>query len=373
MTQMLAIAGALEQRSVNVPALLQETLTPVTTMNDWGSVVAVSDDGDTVAVSGNDATPSSQTVSVFVRSGSPAAWSLQTVIANPGSVANFGVSLALSADGNTLLIGHNATTNAVYVYARSGSSWSLQQSFSGSVTGGNFGISVALSSDGNRAVIGAPGQTNGFVYVFDRSGSTWTQSARFTRTGVATGEKFGQRVAISRNGLYVVGMPDRSSTYSVAIFFYNGSTWAQQTQFATTYGDQAMSAVIDETGTYCFVSISEIVHIYKRSSTTWSSPIQLITHANHLGNVLSCTPDGRHLTAVLQNLVTDPPRPFGYAALYRAINESWNFIGAPPVKRQLDGENTINYMGVISADGKTLVSGAPAQQCVYILTTSDNL
>jgi hypothetical protein len=115
----------------------------------------------------------------------------------------FGVSVALSADGNTLAVGAHLRTatppatkptdnsahnsGAVYVFTRSDSTWSQQAYVKASNTGANdrFGQSVALSGDGSTLAVGAyfeDGNSNlatdsGAVYVFTLSGSTWSQQA----------------------------------------------------------------------------------------------------------------------------------------------------------------------------------------------------
>src|SRR5690349_2549870 len=68
-----------------------------------------------------------------------------------------GASVALSADGNTALIGgpeDNDGAGAVWIFTRSNAVWTQQ---GGKLTGGGangragFGLSVALSADGNTA------------------------------------------------------------------------------------------------------------------------------------------------------------------------------------------------------------------------------
>ena len=86
----------------------------------------------------------------------------------------FGYSVALSADGNTALIGgraDNASVGAVWVFTRSGSTW---EQFGPKLTAadesgaGLFGGGVALSSDGTTALIGGPGDKSnvGAAWVF---------------------------------------------------------------------------------------------------------------------------------------------------------------------------------------------------------------
>src|SRR5262249_2051778 len=102
---------------------------------------------------------------------------------NSGPGSTFGASVALSADGNTALVGGNSdngATGAAWVFAGSGGVWPQQGgklTGSGETAVGEFGRSVALSADGNTALIGGPGDSVlvGAAWVFTRSGGLWTQ------------------------------------------------------------------------------------------------------------------------------------------------------------------------------------------------------
>ena len=103
-----------------------------------------------------------------------------------GPYGYIGMSVALSADGNTALVGAPADgtdteyKGAAFVFTRSGSTWTQQGpklTGGGELGGAWFGESVALSADGNTALVGGPiddGAT-GAAWVFTRSGTTWTQ------------------------------------------------------------------------------------------------------------------------------------------------------------------------------------------------------
>ena len=73
--------------------------------------------------------------------------------------AGQGSSVALSADGNTAIGGGPGEGGAVWIYTRNGGAWSQQGSKlvgSGAVGPAAQGISVALSADGNTAIVGGP-------------------------------------------------------------------------------------------------------------------------------------------------------------------------------------------------------------------------
>ena len=96
-----------------------------------------------------------------------------------GGGANEGFAVALSADGNTAIVGgpnDQTSGGAVWIFTRSGAGWTQQGSKL--VGTGGFGVSVALSADGNTAIVGGPNDgsdLNGAAWIFVRSGSTWTQ------------------------------------------------------------------------------------------------------------------------------------------------------------------------------------------------------
>jgi hypothetical protein len=148
----------------------------------------------------------------------------------------FGRSVALSADGDTALVGgprDSSEAGAVWVFARTGSTWTQQAKLVGGEESGagHFGRSVALSADGNTALIGAPNdEGGGAAWVFTRSGSTWTQQAKLTGAGESGSGWFGQSVALSADGqtALVGGYVDHSDTGAAWVFARSGSTWEQQ-------------------------------------------------------------------------------------------------------------------------------------------------
>ncbi|MCH7848925.1 MAG: PKD domain-containing protein [Planctomycetes bacterium] len=143
------------------------------------------------------------------------------VLSTPGApMAYFGWAADMSADGNTALVGAiwdeaaGAFSGAAYVFVREGSTWKQQAMLLGAdaASGDQFGDSVALSADGNIAVVGATtddneaGEHAGSAYVFSRRGSVWSQEAKLRASDAAEEDHFGQSVGISAKGdLVVVG------------------------------------------------------------------------------------------------------------------------------------------------------------------------
>ena len=172
----------------------------------FGSSVAVSGDGGTALVGGFD-DGAFGAAWIFTRA--DGTWTQQGPKLTADACDCFGVSVALSWDGSTALIGAPATNGrrgGGVRFVRSGGTWSRQGSALAG-TGGSgqstSGSSVALSGDGNTALIGAFNDNHivGAAWVFTRSGSTWTQRGpKLVGPGESGPGNFGTSVALSGDG-----------------------------------------------------------------------------------------------------------------------------------------------------------------------------
>jgi hypothetical protein len=238
----------------------------------FGQSLALSGDGATLAVgaygdssgatgiNGNEtdtSVPGSGAVFVFSRSG--ATWSQQAYVkaSNPGRVDNFGFSVALSADGNTLAAGAYGESSgatgvngnesdmsapsagAAYVFLRAGATWTQNAYVKASnpTPAAFFGNTVALAADGNTLAVGAllessnatgvdGNQLNaeaggsGAVYVFTRvssGGPTWMQSAYVKPSNTTAGESFSYSLSLSGDGTTLASGTPRDSSSATGI------------------------------------------------------------------------------------------------------------------------------------------------------------
>ena len=83
-------------------------------------------------------------------------------------------------------------------------------------------MSVALSADGNTALIGGPNdghEGTGAAWVFTRSGSTWTQQGeKLIGAGVRPAPDFGKTVALSADGnTALIGAPSTAGRRGVGV------------------------------------------------------------------------------------------------------------------------------------------------------------
>ena len=132
---------------------------------------------------------------------------------------------ALYESSSALGIGGSQADNsatgagAVYIFSRGGGTWSQQAYLKASNTDADdeFGFSVSLSADGNTLAVGAPDERSsafgvggnqadnsaknaGAVYVFSRGGGTWSQQAYLKASNTDVEDEFGVSVSLSANG-----------------------------------------------------------------------------------------------------------------------------------------------------------------------------
>ncbi len=274
----------------------------------FGWAVALSADGNTALIGGPaDNTMFGGAAWVFTRSGG--VWSEQTKLVASDLGRYFGVtvlqgtSVALSADGNTALVGApqdasltggGGQTGVAVVFTRAAGAWGEQQRIAGSVNGmvpaAAQGTSVALSADGNTAAVGAPGYNNGdpsdgAVFIITRINGVWSQqgSALIGTGATSGGSHQGQSVALSADGntLLEGGPADNgggASSGAAWAFTRSGGVWSPQSGKlflpASSATLQGQSVALSANGNVGIVGAPGSgpgqVLVYARSGGTWS-------------------------------------------------------------------------------------------------------
>jgi hypothetical protein len=170
--------------------------------------------GETAIVGGPGDNLNTGAAWVFTRSGT--VWTQQgSKLVGTGAVGNAeqGTSVALSADGNTAIVGgqfDSGDTGAAWVFTRSGGVWTQQgDKLAGTdaVGAAKQGRSVALSADGNTAIVGGylDNSNIGAAWVYTRSNGVWTQhGSRLVGTGGVGNFQY-QGVSVSFRALAPLG------------------------------------------------------------------------------------------------------------------------------------------------------------------------
>jgi hypothetical protein len=147
------------------------------------------------------------------------------------SAERYGEGMALSANGNTLAVGAPGGTGAVFVYTRQGGAWGepLRLSAPQPGFGDEFGHSLALSADGSVLAVGAfledsasnrinegasdnSAPDSGAVHIYTRGRDGWAYAAYLKADNTDALDWFGRSLALSPDGnrLYV-GAPFEAS------------------------------------------------------------------------------------------------------------------------------------------------------------------
>ena len=233
-----------------------------TALSSDGLTLAVSaprEDSASLGVNGSefDATfiRDSGAIYVFVKQGQQ--WVKEAYLKSPASDIEdwFGRSVALSGDGNTLVVGadeegSNATgingdsgnnsylnSGAVYVFTRENETWTQPFYLKAGNTGSGdlFGFDVDISSDGNTIVVGAKAEdgastgvngvdqvsntviNSGAGYVFAKEAGSWVQKAYIKASNTGVNDFFGNTVSTCSDGsvIAIAGVSDDSNAVGI--------------------------------------------------------------------------------------------------------------------------------------------------------------
>ncbi len=308
-----------------------------------------------------------------------------------GGTANneFGSSVALSADGKTALVGapydedgsrSQGQAGAAFVFVLSGSKWEQQGS---KLTGTGdeaiyFGNSVALSANGNTALVGAyetavggkeaEGFDQGAVYVFTRSSEKWTQ-----QEVLLSGEKehyveFGWSVALSGDGkTAVVGGPEigNGTPHAGHVWFFTHSEiekkWNQQGSTLTGATDEELGSAVALSGTEGNTALIGAegeteetdggvgaVHVYTRAAEKWTQQATIPGkgEGSKFGTSVSLSENGN--TALIG--APEHNNREGAAYVFTRSGSEWK------EQQQLSGPSTLYLGGHVALSGAGTVA-----------------
>lgn len=360
-------------------------------LREFGASVALSSNGTTAIIGAERDDEFTGGAWVFTRTGST--WSQQgpkLTGAGESGPGRFGVSVALSGDGNTVLVGapqDNEGVGAVWVFTRSGGSWMQQGTKlvgAGTEALGSFGVrfgqSVALSNDGNTALIGGPenGVEVGAAWVFVRSGTTWSQQGeKIVGSGRLNGEgiMFGASVALSSNGnTALIGAPDDDDNLGAAwVFTRSGETWTQQGEQLAPTGDTSKTIVFGSSVALSGDGDTALIGgpnddsqigaawFFTRSEEAWSQDEKL-TPDGDASNLI----DFGASVALSENgnvaLVGGPDDSAFTGAVwaYERSGPTWMHLGSKLTDGEPSSEALFGAAAALSGDGSLALIGAPA-------------
>ena len=303
---------------------------------------------------------------------------------------NFGASVAMSGDGTVLAVGadesnstNGVNSGSVFVYAWNGTDWNPKGSkIDGAAVNVDFGYSVSLSSDGNTIAIGSPqfdgfGPNSGRVQVLQWHASTdqWVKQGDYLEGQSSFGE-FGWSLSLSADASFLAvgerfnNNHNGAQTGSVRVFGWNSTSWVQvgsDLDGISDGGEFGYSVSLSSDGSV--VAIGARLHnvndvtvraglcqIYELKGAEWTKRGQDIVGANaydNLGHTVALSGSGDTLVvgSIGHRDASGQVRAFQYSA----SSSEWI-----PKGYNINGETTGARFGwsiALSENGSTLVVG----------------
>jgi hypothetical protein len=208
----------------------------------FGTSVALS--GDTAVIGAFREGPDTAAGAVYVFTRHDGIWSREAklISRSPRSLEAYGFSVDVA--GDTLLVGVTggngavAGSGTVEVFVRDAGTWTRQAELAApdGASGDGFGQDVALSGD--RALVGAlrhdpQGIANaGAAYVFVRDGDEWHLESKLAASDAAPTDRFGFAVDLDGNtavvGAWFADTGGRFDSGAAYVFTREGGAWTQQ-------------------------------------------------------------------------------------------------------------------------------------------------
>ncbi len=339
---------------------------------------------------------------VFTRDQS--VWSQQgnRLLASSSTVQTYtGFSVAMSADGNTAVVGQVFDGGTYYVgaaliYVRTANTWALQAKLIGSdnIGSSHQGYAVAISADGNSVIVGGETDNNGSgaVWFYKRINNSWTQIGHKKYQEGTNFKRLGFSVSMSADGKKaIVSEPYNGDKGSFWTYMYADTGWYQignkiNNPDPTNCDNFGMHLALSADGTTAIVGTAEnnqnvCAWIYKFSDSTWSMAGSKLRGNDAVqSNGLYGPYAGVGINANGKIAVLGDPNDnnrLGAVWVFTEENGEWSQYG-----NKLVGRSSNNIYGsqgaavAISADGQTILSGAPNDGgdigAVWVFVESEN-
>jgi hypothetical protein len=298
----------------------------------FGSSIAFSRDGTIVAIGGESDHEGLGAVWVFRRRPG-GAWVQQgskLTPADPAGVVNFGAGVAISANGDTVLVGDRKTPAAAWVYVRDGSMWRQQGApLEPRPIRGEPAISarIALSADGATAVLTGVlegGLARGAAWVFVHAHGHWVQQGGPLWSGSNAPEQ-GYSVALSAAGnTLLLGTAEAGYEGTARVFVRSHGRWHADGRSLPGSGvvnGLGAGVALSADGRTALVGAPAaeaergLTIVYRRARGGWRSIARLTVPGREasarFGDSVSLSADGG--TAVVLALGTGDGKAFVYA------------------------------------------------------------
>ena len=322
---------------------------------------------------------------------SEAKLTVATAVAND----HLGAGAALSADGNTVLLGApdqadgmTAKVGAAHVYTRSGTMWNAVQVLRAMDRATNelFGSAVALSADGQTALVAAEeeddGKTNnGAVYVFIQSGGMWIQQAKLVASDKDTGDRFGRSVALSSDGnVALIGASEQDEGANINngaayVFARSMGSWTErkkllandmasaenlgQSVALSADGKTALVGAINEDD--ATLTDNGAAYVFVESGGVWTQQDKLFAFekagASNFGSAVALSSDGNTALVGAQMQDVGGLVDSGAGYVFRRMGTTWQQAAQISATDPAMGDQ-LGSAAALSSDGEMALLGA---------------
>lgn len=376
--------------------------------HNFGQSVSVDNTGNTIVVGAPNITLNSNNscgcIYVFTRVANNWVQEAQLLPSDTHADMFFGDEVKISADGLTIVasssqsgLGAYASNGAVYVFRKNAGVWTEQSKITSveeTINPNTFGVSVAISSDGNKIVIGSPTATSinssypGKIYYYEYTGGLWQFIGAYECSDPVNGAMFGAKLAASSDlSKIVVSAPNASvapvlDSGAVYVFELSGGGYNQTAvlnpTLITQYETIGNSLDISDDGTTIAVGnenysggsagVGGATFIFKYT-TSWLEEAVILGELVNGGNAktLSLTADGSRL------LIGEP---YGYNTVngldsagsvnvYTAAASVWTSEG------KVYANDAVDFMSygkvtTISGNGHVMATSTYTEPFVYV-------
>ena len=377
-------AGAVSNAWTRQP-LLQA---PSPTAGDqFGTKTSISQDGATIVVGAPGANAAAGAAVVYVNTGGT--WTFQATLVPTDPVVGdrFGSALAVSADGSTVAVGApdkavlgRKASGAFYVFNRTGTAWSQTAELTPTwvSTQNHFGASLSISTVGTQVGVGAPGRNWGLTkragtaYMYRRIKKVWQLTATVPPPNPVPDGKFGSSVIVKEE-LFLVAQPGDPSGGIVNIFDRASGPYVHETDFvapdvqpgdgfgsamALTEATVVVGAPHHVTGTGGEGAVYRFTH--NDNTNVWTYRNQFTAANGAAGDEF-----GSAVSLALNTLAIGAPGrdagsafAFGAVYPYHLTGSTWTASGEIDAPHDPGSRHT-GFGSAVGASGPTIVAGEP--------------
>jgi hypothetical protein len=379
--------------------------------DQFGSSISISNDGNTAIVgAASESTGGERVGAIYIFNRSErGVWSETRKLQarDWAEMDEYGWSVAISGDGRTAIVGAHREH---YDFSQSGAAyilslytdgiWYEELKIGASDRGASyrFGTSVAISDDGNTVIVGAPwarvgSDQAGMAYIFTRSGyGVWPQTHKLKASDSSDLDRFGYSVAITGDGNTVaIGANAKGDSNSVGgayiftrseegEYVEQGNLQASDKQIYDYFGG---SISISNDGNTVIVGAyyksldfnadpivfgAGAAYVFTRSEQgVWSEQQKIqssdLADRDRFGTSVSLSNDGRTAIVGAQGNNSDA----GAAYIFTRSGQG-EYVEQQKLQASDTGYLVFGSSGSISGDGETAIFGAPGETSMGTLT-----